>query len=124
MSTTGTIENAAGGTSVPSLPGGAWDIISALSNAKDWGTIAGGAFITLLGLAVVIVGIVFLVKKLIGNGNGGNEKGWLLIIAMIVVGGALLYGGINLVLNIAEGGKTTVEELGGGFAVIGGYLGR
>jgi len=117
MTITATNETATAAASIPSLPTGAWDLVSFLENAKDYGTILGGGVITLLGLILLIVAVVFLFKKFVGNGQG-QEKSWPVIIIMIVVAGAFLTGGIGLMLNISSGGQKTIEELGGGFIVL------
>ncbi|BAS11925.1 hypothetical protein AHiyo8_02280 [Arthrobacter sp. Hiyo8] len=57
------------------LPGGvtaAWDIKNLLSNAKTWVQTVGGLLLMLLGVAGLIWGGVLLVKKLMGNQQGGQ----------------------------------------------------
>lgn len=118
MSTTTNIDIAAAGASLPSLPAGEWDLISFLGNTQNYLEIAGGAIITLFGLAIVLWAVFMLTKKFFGNQQQQNES-WVKIIAAGIVGGALLFGGIALVLNIAAGGQTTIEELGGGTILLG-----
>jgi len=118
MTITATNETATAAASIPSLPTGAWDLISFLGNTQDYGELAGGALISLLGLIIVIVAGVFTAKKFFGSGNGQNDKPWLIIAVMFIVGGAMLFGSIGLLLNISSGGQKTIEELGGGFIVL------
>jgi hypothetical protein len=117
MTITATNETATAAASIPSLPTGAWDLVSFLENAKDYGTILGGGVVTIIGLIILIAAVVFILKKFLGNGQG-PEKSWPVIIIMIVVAGAFLTGGIGLMLNISSGGQKTIEELGGGFIVL------
>lgn len=104
------------------LPGAEWDLASFFDNAKGYLTIIGGGLISLLGLAVVIWAAVLIAKKFFGGQNGQQES-WFKIIAMILIGGALMTGGIVLISNIASGGQKTIEDLGGGFILLSGLLG-
>lgn len=107
---------------IPGLPTGAWDLVTFLNSAKNYGEVIGGGLISLLGLIVLIVAAVFIAKKFFGNGQR-EEKSWLMIIVMVIVGGALLTGGIGLIMTIGSGGQKTIEDLGGGFIVLQGSLG-
>lgn len=101
--------------STSTLPTAAWDLVSFLENAKDYAGIAGGAFLALLGTLGVIWGGTLLIKKLMAGQQ--NQDSWLKIIALIILGGALMAGGFVLISTIASGGKTTIEDLGTGFIV-------
>lgn len=107
----------AGHGSVASAVGGPraadWDLLSALTNAEKYGRLLGGAVITLVGLILVIVAIVFLAKKFLA-GQQSQSAGWGKIIVMGIIGGALMAGGIVWVIDIAQGGKATIDDLGGG----------
>lgn len=99
-------------------PVAAWDLKSFLENANSYLYSIGGALITLLGLAVVIWAAVLIAKKFFGS-NNGQQDSWFKIVAMLIVGGALMAGGIVLITAIAQGGKTTIEDLGnGGFILL------
>lgn len=111
------IEGAQGAILNPTLPGAAWDLVSFLENAFDYLEVVGGSLVTLLGLILVIWASVLIAKKFFGNGQSQGDS-WFKIVLMIIIGGALLAGGIVLLTSIAEGGKTTIEELGGGFIVL------
>ena len=54
-----------------------------------------------------------LVRKLMG-GQQAQQDSWFKIVALILVGGAMLFGGMTLLLNFAEGGKDTIENFGSG----------
>lgn len=123
MSITETIQIAGTAADAPALPLGAWDLVSFLTNTKNYANVIGGGLISLLGLIIIIVAVVFITKKFFGNGQG-QDKSWIVIVVMIIVGGAFLTGGIVLITNIASGGEQTIKELGGGFIVLSGLLGR
>lgn len=116
------IESALSG--VPTLPTAAWDLVSFFSNAKNYGTIIGGGLLSLVGLIIVVFAGIAIAKKLLGGANGAQQDSWLKVVLMLVIGGAMMFGGIAMFVNIAEGGKTTIEELGGGFILLQSYLGR
>lgn len=90
-----------------------WDIKSFLEGATQYIKDAGGLLLILMGVVAVIWGGIKLVKKLMG-GQGAQQESWLMIGALIIVGGALATGGWTLMSNISSGGQTTIEDLGGG----------
>lgn len=99
------------------LPGAAWDLVSFLNNAQSFLMIAGGALITLIGLLLVVWSVVYIGKKFLGS-NSGQQDSWIKIVVMLLIGGALMTGGIVLVTSIAAGGKTTIEDLGNGMILM------
>lgn len=105
---------------VPILPKAAWDLKSFFDNAKDYGQLAGGSFLSLMGLVAVIWGGTLLLKKLMSQQS--NES-WLKIIGLIIIGGAIMATGITLITTIAAGGQTTIEDLGGGVVLLSSLLG-
>ncbi|MFF2053881.1 hypothetical protein ACFVU2_19910 [Leifsonia sp. NPDC058194] len=125
MSTTTTaiIENAVSGHMAPTLPTASWDLISALANSKNYLGLAGGGLVTLLGLAAVVWAAVLIIKKFFGSHQNGAGEPWVKIILMIIVGGAMMTGGITLITDIASGGQKTIQDLGGGFIILKGTLG-
>ena len=91
-----------------------WDLVSFFENAKNYAAIAGGGLIALIGTVGVVWGAVLLVKKLMAGQQ--DQTNWMKIIALILIGGAMMVGGFVLISNIAAGGRTTIEDLGtGGF---------
>lgn len=123
MSNTAIIEKAAAGSAAPDLPVADWDLLSFITNAKDYGQLIGGAIVTLIGLIILIVAVVFIAKKFLGNGQR-DDKSWLIIVVMLLVGGAFITGGITFIMNISSGGQKTVEDLGtGGFIMLQSSLG-
>lgn len=99
-------------TELATLPTGAWDVLSFLKNAFKYGEGIGGGVLTLLGLIAVVVGGVKLLFKLMAGQQ--NQTSWISIVLMIIIGGALMVGGITLMKTVASGGKTTILDLGGG----------
>lgn len=102
-----------------SLPTGAWDVGSFLENAKSTVQGWGGGVLMLLGVIALIVGAVFLVKKLLANPQtAGQQHGWATIALLIIVGGALGTGGFQLVKTVGSGGEKTIKDLGDGAVIV------
>lgn len=99
-----------------------WDLQSALENAKGYVVDIGGAFLMLLGTVAVIYGGYLLIKKLMAGQQ--NQDSWVKIVLLIIIGGALMVSGFALISEIASGGRTTIEDLGGGMVLLQGVLGR
>ena len=100
-----------GGQSIQSTGGGDWDLIKLFENMTEYGQVAGGAFLSFMGLLGVIWGGTLLIKKLMSE---QSRESWVKIVALLLLGGALLFSGIGLILKFAEGGKDTIEEFGAG----------
>lgn len=98
------------------LGGAEWDLVSFFENARNYAKLVGGGLLALLGTVGVVWGGVLLIKKLMAGHQ--NQDSWMKILALILVGGALMAGGFALISQIASGGKTTIEDLGGGLIVI------
>lgn len=90
-----------------------WDLESFFDNATDYTQTVGGAFLALIGIGGLTWGGFLLVRKLMG-GQQAQQDSWFKIVALILVGGAMLFGGMTLLLNFAEGGKDTIENFGSG----------
>ncbi len=112
MSALITTTAAAGGLNTDFAVPGDWDLASALTNATAYAQLIGGGFLTLVGVVAIIYGGYLLVKKLMAGQQ--NQDSWIKIVILIIVGGALSVSGFSLISEIAAGGKTTIEELGGG----------
>ena len=97
-----------------------FSITSLLENSTEMGKAIGGGIITLIGLVAVVFGVVKGIMKLFSE---KEQMSWVKIIASILIGGAFMAGGITLAMSLAEGGKTTIEELGGGIIVLSSFLG-
>lgn len=81
-------------------------------NLTSVGRAWGGAFISFLGLVLIVVAIVQLVKAFLQHGKG--QANWLMIGLMILVGGYLLTSGIGGVEAFSNLGKTTLENVATG----------
>lgn len=90
-----------------------WDLKSFIVNATTYIKFIGGLVIALMGTAAVVWGAYKFFAKLFG-GQSAAQTSWFTIALLIIVGGAAMAGGGSLVFGIAEGGKTTIEDLGGG----------
>ena len=117
MDSTPIIENAAaaGIAFNGGLPLGDWDLVSALTNAQNYGKLIGGGILGLIAVILLIGAAIFVLQKFFSKNN--DSKSWGIIIAMIIVGGAFGTGGWVLLSQVASGGQKTVQELGGGFIV-------
>lgn len=115
MSTTTFLAQQSRGEGIQSSGGGGdWDLVTLFENMTEYGQVAGGAFLSLMGLIGVIWGATLLVKKLLSE---QSRESWVKIVALLIIGGALLFSGITLVLKFAEGGRDTIEEFGTGAIV-------
>lgn len=90
-----------------------WDLKSFIVNATTYIKFIGGLVIALMGTAAVVWGAYKFFAKLFG-GQSAAQTSWFTVALLIIVGGAAMAGGGSLVFGIAEGGKTTIEDLGGG----------
>ncbi len=92
-----------------------WDFGSLLDNSKDKATIWGGSILALAGIIGLVAGGFFGIRKLIASPQSQNQqRSWGVIVGLVVLGGSLLFGGLDLLLNISHGANTTISELGGG----------
>lgn len=89
-----------------------WDLTSFFKNATNYSTVAGGAFLGFIGIIAVVWGGFLLARKLMSGQQ--NQDSWLKIVALLLVGGGLLFGGIGLLLNFANGANKTVTDFGNG----------
>lgn len=90
-----------------------WDLKSFIVNATTYIKVIGGLAVALMGTAAVVWGAYKFFAKLFG-GQSAAQTSWFTVALLIIVGGAAMVGGGSLVFGIAEGGKTTIEDLGGG----------
>ena len=88
-----------------------WDLENFFNNSTNYTQKVGGAFLALIGIAGVVWGGFLMVRKLMG-GQQAQQDSWFKIVALIIVGGAMLFGGMAILLNFAKGGKDTIEKFG------------
>ena len=88
-----------------------WDLENFFNNSTNYTQKVGGAFLALIGIAGVVWGGFLMIRKLMG-GQQAQQDSWFKIVALIIVGGAMLFGGMAILLNLAQGGKKTIENFG------------
>lgn len=89
-----------------------WDLRNFLNNSfttlGEWFSLA----VMILGIVAVAYAIWQIVSGLMSQGK--KQTNWAVSIILLLVGGALsMTTGFEFVQNIAAGGKTTIEDLGG-----------
>lgn len=89
-----------------------WDLETFFNNSANYSQVAGGAFLGFMGMVAVIWGGFLLVRKLMSGQQ--NQDNWLKIVALLVLGGAMVFSGVALLLNVAKGGQDTVKGFGNG----------
>ena len=89
--------------------GDSWDLETFFNNATSYGEVAGGAFLALIGMAGLVWGGFLLFKKLMSE---QSRESWIKIVFLIILGGAMVFGGIAIILNFARGGQETIENFG------------
>lgn len=97
------------GTNPNVSSGDSWDLETFLSNSTGYMEVIGGAFLSLVGIAMVVWGGFVIAKKLFSE---RSQESWIKAIGLIIIGGAFLTGGAMLVLNFARGGADTIENFG------------
>jgi hypothetical protein len=87
-----------------------WSITSFFSNLQTTIQTIGGAAVSCLGVALIVVAIFKLASALVSHGK--KQVSWGVIIALFILGGVCLAGGILLFINVAKGSESTIEGLG------------
>ena len=93
----------------------AWTIDSVLANATTMFRTWGGTVFRGLGVVMVVVAVCQVAKGFISKGL--QPVNWISVIVLFLLGGALAcMNSANdswyWIMNIAKGGKTTIDELG------------
>lgn len=88
-----------------------WSLQNLFQNAQTMVKSLGGALLALLGIIMVVVAGVKIAKGLMG-GQNSPPPNWIMIIVLLVVGGAFAATGITLISKLASGGASQIEELG------------
>lgn len=89
----------------------AWDLGSFLTNLKSNVQTWLGTIVVLVGLIMVGVAVYQIAKGLISHGR--SQTNWFTVILLFLLGGAFFAGGLTWVISIAEGGKATIDGMGG-----------
>ena len=91
-----------------------WSLTNFFANATKYAKKAGGWFIILLGVIMIIVAAWQIGSGFIAHGR--KQTNWFIAIALLIVGGAFAAGGFTFVSKVASGGQATLNELGSGNA--------
>lgn len=95
----------------------AWDLLSFLQNAKGYIQTAGGALLMLVGVVLIIWAGVKFAQHFLSE-QGKQTAPLHRAVIMLIAGGAMAGGGFTLLNTMASGGQTTIEQLGGGAAIL------
>ena len=99
--------------------GSGWDLTSFLDNAQNQVSTWGGAFLMLVGLVGGIWASFQIVSGLMSHGKKQVSYGMNAI--LLLISGALATTGLSLVMDIAAGGKKTIEDLGSTINILRGF---
>lgn len=93
------------------MEGGDWAIVEFLGNIRNKTSEWIKIIIIIIGLIMMVVGVFWIARNLLKK--GGQAVAWPLALATFFIGGAMVAtGGYNLMKDIAQGQKKTLEELG------------
>lgn len=108
----GTEDGGVGGSS-----GGDWDLVEFFTNGQSYAEKAGGAFLGVVGVFCLLFAAWKAFQKLT---NEQSRESWGKVAGLIGLGGVLIFGGYQLIADLAEGGKDTVDNFGdnGGGAIV------
>lgn len=97
--------------------GGEWDLIEFFTNGQSYAEKAGGAFLGVVGVFCLLFASWKTFQKLT---NEQSRESWGKVAGLLGLGGVLIFGGYQLIADLAEGGKDTVDNFGdnGGGAII------
>lgn len=101
-----------------------WDITTFMTNLAKTLQTWGGLFFVVIGVVMIIWSIYKVAHGLMSQ--RGGDINWFKILIAFLVGGALVAAGgkgaWTFVEGIAKGGKTTLDELGGGATILFSWL--
>jgi uncharacterized membrane protein len=100
--------------SVPVTTAG-WTLDTALKNFENFLKNEGGVVLAIVGVLLILFAGFKFAKAIWGQ----QEKGKNATVGgiAIIVGGAMLFGGWSLFSTMANGGNSTVQQMGGGFTI-------
>lgn len=93
------------------LPAG-WEWGVALLNFKNWLEVNGGTVLNIMGVICLICAGIF--AGLIIFSRRDLKRNIACAVTGLVIGGSLLYGGMNLAKIIGNGSQNTIRQMGGG----------
>ncbi len=100
------------------LAAGSINLGTFFDNAKDAIKSWGGSFIGVIGAFMLVAAAVLVCKAFLQHGRG--QTSWLMILAMIIVGGCFFVGGFDIMDSLANVGKQTLNDLATGTGIGGG----
>lgn len=92
-----------------------WSLNSFLDNLGEAMQHWGALIVFVIGTAMVIGAAFFIAKGLMSQGRG--QTNWALTFLLLLIGGAFMatgLGGWDLLVDISDGSKKTIDELGAG----------
>lgn len=97
------------------LSSGSWSISKFLGAMQNSLTYYVKIIVLAIGVVMVGAGIFQVAKNLISHGK--SQTNWVVTFALIIIGGTLmLTGGWTVIGNIAQGSKTSLDNMGKGAA--------
>lgn len=85
------------------------NITQIFSNTSNVVKEAGGGFIAMFGVVLIIVGAVFLGSNLLAKGQ--PKTPWAIVALMFVVGGVFAFGGVSIFMAAAQASNETVKDV-------------
>lgn len=89
-----------------------FDAINFIGNATGYAKNIGNVLMIAAGVILLIIGIVKLCLGLAKGGKG--QVSWGIVIACILVGGVLMFGGWNLAMDVSKMGAGTLQQINDG----------
>lgn len=89
---------------------GSFSISNFMGNAQNFALMVVRYLVVILGIVALGAGVFQIVKGFVSGGKG--QVNWAMSIGCLLVGGALLAGGVSWVAGIAAGGKDEINNMG------------
>ena len=86
-------------------------------NIEYWASIV----VVILGVIALLVAAYMLVTGLISHGK--KQTSWVVVILLFVIGGVLMIGGWQVLVNVGGAANSTIQSWGGEGALILPFLG-
>lgn len=84
-------------------------ITNIFSNTSKIVIEAGGGFIAMFGVILIVVGAVFLGSNLLAKGQ--PKTPWVIVALMFVIGGVFAFGGISIFMSAGQASNETVKDI-------------
>lgn len=93
-----------------------FNVLRAIDSLTNFGKAVLAGIIGLFGVIMLIVAAWQVYCKLAGTDQQKQKYNWFLIAILFIVAGVFIFGGVAVVMDIAEGGQSTLQEMGAVFA--------